>query len=450
MTATAELEASVIGAAIDAAANGDAEAFAQVQDLAVEAFSVAEFRTVWADMLEHGGKVSLHALVNRHPVLEGVLRDLSNGGQAMALRHDGEALRYAWRNRQAREVLDTARADMEAGRPPVEVLAELTATPASISPKRQLRPLSMGQFLDLPMKPRETLLAPWLPREGLSMIYAARGIGKTWVASHVAWAVATGGTFLKWRADRPARVLIVDGEMPGGDLQRRFETIRRSTGVATVPDTLRILPAALEETGLPDLGTAEGRAALDACIGDAELVVLDNLSTLLRSGRENESDDWASFQAWLLGHRRQGRTMLLIHHAAKGGQQRGTSRREDALDVVIALKKPDDYHADQGARFEVHFEKARHFSGPDARPFEARMGDDGVWHVADMSTDPEGDRLAALAASGMTQRAIADEMGLSAATVNRKLRARSESTPAEAVSCFTALGSETVKQAMRQ
>lgn len=450
MTATEDLEASLIGGVLDAAETGDAEAFGFVADIPAEAFTLPEHAVIWADLLAHAGRVSFPALVSRHPPYEVLLRDLANGGQAMALRSDGQALRDAWRNRQALEALEAARAEVEAGRPPVEVLADLLATPAPIAAKRQLRPLSMGKFLDLPMKPRETLLAPWLPREGLAMVYAPRGLGKTWLSSSVAWAVATGGTFLNWRADRQARVLIVDGEMPAADLQRRFETIRRSTGVATVPDTLRILPAALEETGLPDLGTAEGRAILDACIGDAELVVLDNLSTLMRSGRENEADDWGGFQAWLLGHRRQGRTVLVIHHAAKGGQQRGTSKREDALDVVLALKKPADYSADQGARFEVNFEKARHFSGPDARPFEARMDDTGVWQVMDLSTDPEGDRVAALAASGMTQRAIADEMGLSAATVNRKLRARAESPNFDGVSCFTALGSETVKQAVRQ
>jgi hypothetical protein len=41
------------------------------------------------------------------------------------------------------------------------------------------------------------------------------------------------------------------------------------------------------------------------------------------------------------------------------GRQRGTSRREDALDTVIALRRPDDYSPEQGARFEVHFEKLR-------------------------------------------------------------------------------------------
>src|SRR3712207_8895249 len=57
----------------------------------------------------------------------------------------------------------------------------------------------------------------------------------------------------------------------------------------------------------------------------------------------------------------------LIHHAGKGGQQRGTSRREDALDTVIALRRPADYEPEQGARLEVHLEKARGVAGLDRK-----------------------------------------------------------------------------------
>ena len=55
------------------------------------------------------------------------------------------------------------------------------------------------------------------------------------------------------------------------------------------------------------------------------------------------------------------------------GKQRGTSRREDALDLVIGLRRPADYSAEQGARFEVHIEKARTLVGDGALPFEAMV-----------------------------------------------------------------------------
>jgi putative DNA primase/helicase len=66
---------------------------------------------------------------------------------------------------------------------------------------------------------------------------------------------------------------------------------------------------------------------------------------------------------WLLRLRRKGVAVLLIHNAGVNGKQRGTSRREDALDLVIGLRRPADYSSEQGARFEVHIEKARTLVG---------------------------------------------------------------------------------------
>ena len=60
-----------------------------------------------------------------------------------------------------------------------------------------------------------------------------------------------------------------------------------------------------------------------------------------------------------------------MHHAGKSGKQRRTSRKEDILNSVIALKRPPDYQASQGARFEVYYEKARDFCGADTDPLEA-------------------------------------------------------------------------------
>ena len=43
------------------------------------------------------------------------------------------------------------------------------------------------------------------------------------------------------------------------------------------------------------------------------------------------------------------------------------------MDSVISPKRPDDYTASQGARFEVHYEKSRGFSGEAAKPFVVQL-----------------------------------------------------------------------------
>jgi len=72
------------------------------------------------------------------------------------------------------------------------------------------------------------------------------------------------------------------------------------------------------------------------------LVIFDNLSTLCTDGSESASEARVPMQNWLLKLRRQGIAVLLVNHAGTNGRQRGTSRREDALDTVIALRRPED------------------------------------------------------------------------------------------------------------
>jgi len=285
----------------------------------------------------------------------------------------------------------------------------------------KLHPMGVADFLAKAFPPRELVLGPWLPAKGLVMIFAPRGIGKTWVSLNIAWAVATGGDFLGWSAPKPRRVLYIDGEMPGGTLQERLASIARANG-GQAPDgqALRFVASDLEEFGIPDLATPEGQAAIDAVLGDADLIVCDNLSTLLRSGKENDSESWVAFQGWLLAKRRQGRSVLLIHHAGKGGAQRGTSKREDILDTVINLKRPSDYEPEQGARFEVHFEKARGFAGPEAEAFEAAFAED-QWTRKDLG-DTRSAVVLKLKGEGLTQREIANQTGIALATVNRILK----------------------------
>jgi hypothetical protein len=87
---------------------------------------------------------------------------------------------------------------------------------------KPFRPIDLADFLSRNFPPRENLLAPWLAAKGLAMIFAPRGVGKTHLALGVSYAVASGGAFLKWRAEKPRRVLLLDGEMPPAVLQERL------------------------------------------------------------------------------------------------------------------------------------------------------------------------------------------------------------------------------------
>jgi putative DNA primase/helicase len=119
-----------------------------------------------------------------------------------------------------------------------------------------------------------------------------------------------------------------------------------------------------------------------------------------------------------------------VHHAGKGGAQRGTSRREDVLDTVIALRHPAQYKQEHGAVFEVHFEKNRGLYGDEVKPFEAALRIDADQK---MSWNPRSiehatfDKVVTLFNDGVKQNDIAEELGIDKSNVSRHVKRARES-----------------------
>jgi len=312
--------------------------------------------------------------------------------------------------------------------PPEENPLQVESGSDPAPPPPRLRMVDVADFLSLDFPPRENLLAPWLPRQGLCMVYAPRGLGKTHFSLGVSYAVASGGTFLSWNAPAPRGVLFLDGEMPGVVLQERLARIVASNDKEPAAP-LRIVTPDLQARGMLNLSDPVEQAALEPFLDGVDLIVVDNLSTLCRSGKEAEGESWLPVQEWALRQRAAGRSVLFVHHSGKNGEQRGTSRREDVLDTVIALRRPCDYSPDQGACFEVHFEKARGIYGEETKPFEAALttGSDGLqtWTTKKLE-ESTAEKVARLLSDGVPQHEIAEMLGLSKGAISRaKKRAES-------------------------
>ncbi len=289
-----------------------------------------------------------------------------------------------------------------------------------------LKAIDLHEFIETELPTRDPILSPWLLNQSLAMIHSWRGTGKTHVALGIAYAVASGGSFLGWEVDEPKKVLFLDGEMPGSALQERLLAIIASNEKEAAKGMLRIATPDIQELCMPDLSTETGQDAVDKYIEDeTALIIVDNLSSLCRSGKENESESWLSIATWALRQRASGRSVLFIHHSGKDLKQRGTSRREDILDVVISLRRPADYSPTDGACFEVHFEKARHLYGEAMNPIEAKLTTDEIglqsWVIRTVE-ESTFDRVVSLAKEGLSQREIADELQVNKSNVSRHFR----------------------------
>jgi putative DNA primase/helicase len=292
----------------------------------------------------------------------------------------------------------------------------------------QLTAVRADELLAREIKPREMLLDPILPEQGLAMLYGYRGTGKTYLALGIAVAVATGGSFLSWKAPRPRNVLYIDGELPAKTMQERVRTI---SGACPPSKALRIVTPDLQDCPMPDLSTSDGQRRLEPLMAETNLLVLDNLSALCRTGNENEGQDWLSIQEWMLGLRKRGISVLFLHHAGKNRSQRGTSKREDLLDTVVTLKHPPDYDHSQGLRCEVHFEKTRALLGDAAKSFEVVMQCDSTngteWTLRSLE-DTNTQRATELFLAGVSVRDVAEELRISRSAAGR-LRQKCRSNP---------------------
>jgi putative DNA primase/helicase len=150
------------------------------------------------------------------------------------------------------------------------------------------------------------------------------------------------------------------------------------------------------------------------------LLVFDNLSTGLRGVKENDASDWDPVGAWLLDLRRQGIASLILHHAGRNNEMRGTSRREDPATWVIRLDEDHNRGDASQAQVILRFTKYRTGVREDAEPFALRFREDGGWIRAETTRVDTVDLVVEWVEAGLTSAGdIAAEMGISKGQISK-------------------------------
>ena len=285
---------------------------------------------------------------------------------------------------------------------------------------------------DIP--PREYLLSEWMPKDSFGMVYAPRGVGKSWFCMALAVAVSEGkNRFLGWDLHDQHDVLYVDGEMARIELKERFNGLSTSQN-----SRLHILPSELlYREGRPlSLDFEEEQRAVDEALlhlekkgRRAQLIIFDNLSTLRRSISENDNDAAKQLIDWFVNLRHRGYTVLVVHHAGKSGQQRGASIIEVPMDFTIKLSEKDrsSVAKTQEARFELKIEKVR-AKRPANEEFSVslRQNDQGVlnlyFDVTESNIEPRYRVLKYLAQKGReTYRVIGRDLQMAMGSIGGHL-----------------------------
>jgi hypothetical protein len=205
----------------------------------------------------------------------------------------------------------------------------------------------------------------------------------------MALAVAGGCSVFGWRAEAPRPVLLVDAEMHAEDLRDRLAMLAETVegfDPEAAGRNLHVLSRQHQGGAVrfPDLAeinspSAKCKAGQDVILEEAqrvraELVILDNLSTLAELQDENDASAVSPVLSFLMRLKAAHMACILVHHSGKSGESfRGSSKLATTFEAIIGLHKADGQVAAEGSAFEMRWGKVRGARSAATRDMEARL-----------------------------------------------------------------------------
>ena len=244
--------------------------------------------------------------------------------------------------------------------------------------QKPLKKMTAGELLDRTFEPRGWLIDGLLKEREIALIHAGTGIGKSWFALSLGCMVAGGGSGLyEYSNDKPRKVMVIDGEMDLEDIQERVRICAQAVNadMKTLRENMTIVSRQDQAIGTKFVNLDEDKWQTPIVNTlknhKFDLVILDNLSTLLKVEDENSASSLDGLTDFLLELKKAGVGALVVHHSNKAGSgYRGSSKIGVTFNLILNLKKPEGAPL-TGACFEVTFEKMR--SNAPREPFKLTL-----------------------------------------------------------------------------
>lgn len=301
----------------------------------------------------------------------------------------------------------------------------------------QFKAVSVNELLNADLPSQQWIAFPLIPEKGVSLICSPRGCGKSWLAISLAVACASGFDFANFYANKPRKVLYVDGEMSSITLKDRFNKIIngfRQNGKDVINDNVLLYGNDMQDENAPVLDFAKPESCNQfeiflETLGKIDLIILDNIMTLYSFPDENSSASWQQFNNWCKAQRAKGRSLLWIHHTGKdtGSGARGSSAIETLMDASLLLTRPKDYAVNQGSVMNCEYTKSRSVMGDPIESFKLVLKDvdeNSSIFVADLTDKQKRNcRVIELKRQGCGVDQICQEVGLGKSSVYNILKA---------------------------
>ena len=246
--------------------------------------------------------------------------------------------------------------------------------------KRGAQGGSLRELLEADVSPIEYLIPELLPKPGTLLLHGRGGCGKTMAALTIAKHIARGTPFSVRGADVPVEqgtVLWLNGDQNSRRIRKQFEDLD-----FVVDDPVQI------ENKVSMLWYDWFIKAVEK--HQPKLVVWDSVTACMRGcAYDQNKAEYAEPMYWYSsenGESFPATTIVFIHHANKEGGFRGTTALEDAVDISMAIRRPEKKEVEYigaGSRL-ITITKSR--EGNEGKQLKLTQQDDLTFTLADVET----------------------------------------------------------------